>query len=62
MEQWLSKIERDVGVSSALATRLEVKQQLLRHIRDYSGAAKILKWKYLNPVRRIAIDADGTIH
>jgi transposase len=62
VELWLSKIERDISVSGTPRPGFEMKRNLVRHIHDYSGAVKILKWKYLNPVRRIVIEPDGTIH
>jgi hypothetical protein len=62
VELWLSKIERDISVNGAPMSGLEMKTNIVRHIRDYSGAAKILKWKYLNPVRRVVIEPEGTIH
>ena len=62
VELWLSKIERDISVSGTPRPGLEMKRNLVRHIHDYSAAVKILKWKYHNPVRRVVIEPDGTIH
>jgi DDE superfamily endonuclease len=62
VELWLSKIERDISVSGTPRPGLEMKRTLVRHIHDYGSAVKILKWKYHNPVRRIVIEPDGTIH
>jgi transposase len=62
VELWLSKIERDISVSGTPRPGLEMKRTLIRHIHDYNSAVKILKWKYLNPIRRIVIEPDGTIH
>jgi DDE superfamily endonuclease len=62
VEQWLSKIVSDISVSGAPAPVPELKPILMRHIRHYNKERKTLKWKYLDPTRRIISEADGAVH
>jgi hypothetical protein len=62
VERWLSKIESDISVGGAAAPVPELKRFLLRHIRHYNKAHKMLKWKYLDPTRRIISEEDGAVH
>jgi hypothetical protein len=62
VERWLSKIESDFSVSGVPAPIPELKRFLMRHLRHYNKAHKTLKWKYLDPTRRIIGEADGAVH
>ena len=63
MEQWLSKIEQDIDACAAQTSGADLKRKLMRHIRQCSGAPKTVKWKYFDPVTRIATDSDSsTVH
>ena len=62
IEQWLSRIERDIDVRGVRKSGAGLKSELMRHIRQYHNAPKILKWKYFHPARRLTIESDGAIH
>ena len=62
VERWLSQIERDIVAIGALNSGYDLNKKLMRHIRQYNKAARTLKWKHFDPARRMAIDADGTVH
>jgi transposase len=62
IEQWLSRIERDIDVRGVLNSGAGLKSKLMRHIRQYHNAPKTLKWKYFHPARRLSIESDGSIH
>jgi hypothetical protein len=62
VDQWLSKIERDIIASGMLNSGYDLNKKLMRHIRQYNKAPRTLKWKHFDPARRMAIDPDGTVH
>jgi hypothetical protein len=62
IEQWLSRIERDVDVRGVLNSGAGLKNKLMRHIRQYHNAPKTLKWKYFDQARRLTIESGSAIH
>jgi transposase len=62
VDQWLSKIERDIIVTGALNSGYDLNKKLMRHVRQYNKAPRALKWKHFDPARRMVIDPDGTVH
>ena len=62
VEQWLSRIERDIDVRGVLNSGAGLKSKLMRHIRQYHNAPKTLKWKYFDQARRLTIEPGGAIH
>ncbi|MDB6010458.1 MAG: putative transposase [Gammaproteobacteria bacterium] len=62
VDQWLSKIERDIIAIGALNSGYDLNKKLMRHIRQYNKAPRTLKWKHFDPARSMAIDPDGTVH
>jgi transposase len=62
IEQWLSKIERDIDACAVPISGADLKKKLMRHIRHYKRAPKAVKWKYFDPVTRITSDTDSTVH
>lgn len=62
IEEWLSKIDRDIDVCGVLNSGSCVKSKLMRCIRNYNKAPKTLNWKYFHPACRLMIESDGAIH
>jgi transposase len=62
IEQWLSKIERDIDASPVPISGADLKKKLMRHIRYCKRAAKTVKWKYFDPATRLTADSDSTVH
>jgi transposase len=62
IEQWLSKIERDIDASPVPISGAELKKKLMRHIRHCKRAPKTVKWKYFDPATRLTADSDSTVH
>lgn len=62
IEQWLSKIERDIDACPVPISGADLKKKLMRHIRHCKRAPKTVKWKYFDPVTRLTADSDSTIH
>jgi len=62
VEQWLSRIERDIDVRGVLNSGAGLKSKLMRHIRQYHNAPKTLKWMAFHPTRRLTIESDGALH
>jgi DDE superfamily endonuclease len=62
VERWLSRIERDIGARSGLHSGTQIKSKLMRRIRQYHNAPKILKWKYFDPAGRLTLEPSGVIH
>ena len=53
VELWFSKIERDVIARGVFTSVPGLKSKLMRYIRKYNEQPKPVKWKYLDPTRRI---------
>jgi transposase len=62
IEQWLSRIERDIDVRGVLNSGAGLKSKLMRHIRKYHNLPKTLKWKYFDQARRLTFESGGAIH
>jgi hypothetical protein len=62
VERWLSQIERDIVALGALDSGYDLNKKLMRHIRQYNKAARIVRWRHFDPARRMAIDPDETVH
>jgi len=62
VEQWFSKIERDVIARGVFKSVADLSRKLMRYIRHYNKAAKPVKWKYAEPTRRITPDSIVTAH
>ncbi len=53
VELWFAKIERDVIARGVFTSVNDLKKKLLRYIRHYNKAPKTVKWKYVDPSKRI---------
>ncbi|MCU0920059.1 MAG: transposase, partial [Burkholderiaceae bacterium] len=52
VENWFSRIQRDVISRGIFTSVKDLDKKLLRYIRQYNKDPKPLKWKYDNPQRR----------
>jgi transposase len=57
VDLWFGKIERDVIARGVFTSVKDLAHKLMRDIRHYNKAPKILKWKYCDPSRRISTDS-----
>jgi transposase len=64
VENWFSKISRDVIARGVFTSVGDLSRKLMRYIRHYNDRAKPIKWTYTDPSRRIATDlvSSGTGH
>jgi transposase len=62
VELWFAKIERDVIARGVFTSVPDLKRKLMRYIRHYNKAPKIVKWKYFDPSRRISPESVVTVH
>ena len=62
IEQWLSKIERDIEGSPVPISGTDLKKKLMRHIRHCKKGPKTVKWKYFDPATRLTTDSDSLLH
>jgi transposase len=62
VELWFAKIERDVIARGIFTSVADLKRKLMRYIRQYNRAPKIVKWVYRNPAHRITMDSGVTAH
>lgn len=62
VELWFGKIERDVMARGVFTSVKNLARKLMRYIRHYNKAPKIVKWKYCDPSRRISTDSVVTGH
>jgi len=62
VELWFAKIERDVIARGVFTSVNDLDKKLMRYIRHYNKAPKIVKWKYGDPSRRIGTQSPVTGH
>ena len=62
VELWFAKIERDVIARGVFTSVPDLRQKLMRYIRQYNKAPKTIKWRYCDPTRRITPYSAGTAH
>ena len=62
IEQWLSKIARDLDACPVPISGADLKKKLMRHIRHYKRVPETVRWRYSDPVTRVTTDSDGTVH
>ena len=62
VELWFAKIERDVIARGVFTSVKDLAKKLMRYIRHYNKAPKIVKWKYCDPSRRIRTQSGVTGH
>ena len=62
VELWFAKIERDVIARGIFTSVKDLARKLMRYIRHYNKAPKIVKWKYCDPSRRIGTESIVTGH
>ena len=53
VELWFAKIERDVIGRGVFTSVSDLKNKLMRYIRQYNKQPRTVKWKYFDPSRRI---------
>ena len=53
VENWFSKIQRQVIARGVLSSLTDLRRKLLRYIRHYNRTATPIRWIYSNPKRRI---------
>ena len=52
VENWFSRIQRDVISRGIFTSVKDLDKKLMRYIRQYNKDPRPLKWKYNNPLRR----------
>ncbi len=62
VELWFAKIERDVIARGVFTSVKDLSKKLMRYIRHYNKAPRIVKWKYRDPSRRIGSQLPVTGH
>lgn len=62
VELWFAKIERDVIARGVFTSVNDLDKKLMRYIRHYNKAPKIVKWKYCDPSRHIGTQLPVTGH
>ena len=53
VENWFSKIERDVIARGVFSSTGDLRKKLMRYIRRYNRNARPIRWAYSDPSRRI---------
>ena len=61
LEPWFAKIERDVVARGIFTFASDLKCKLLFYMRRYDTVPKTVKWKYVDPSRRITSHSAGTV-
>jgi transposase len=62
VENWFSKIERDVIARGVFTSVTDLKKKLMRYIRNYNQSPKPVKWVYRNPTHHITTVSAVTVH
>ena len=62
VELWFGKIERDVIARGVFTLVTDLKRKLMKYIRHYNKNPKVVKWKYVDPSRRITPESIVTGH
>ncbi|MCM3902594.1 MAG: IS630 family transposase [Pyrinomonadaceae bacterium] len=57
VEIWFSKIERDAIQRGVFTSVKDLSRKLMNYITQYNQAPKPIKWKYVDPRRRIHVSA-----
>lgn len=61
VENWFSRIPRDVITRGVFTSTKDLDKKLMRYIRQYNKLAAPLKGKYPNPMHRIRCDFSGSV-
>jgi transposase len=61
VENWFSRIQRDVISRGIFTSVKDLDKKLMRYIRQYNKNAKPLKWKYDTPANRIRCNSTGSV-
>lgn len=63
VENWFSKITRDVIARGVFTSVADLRRKIMRYIRQHNKNAKPIKWRYTDHRNRFAtIDSTGTSH
>jgi transposase len=63
VENWFSKIQRDVIARGIFTSVKDLARKLMRYIKHYNQKPKPIRWTYSNPKRRIgSTSSTGTVH
>jgi transposase len=62
VELWFAKIERDVIARGVFTSVPDLKRKLMRYIRQYNKAPRIVKWRYADPSRHLGAHSVVTGH
>jgi transposase len=60
VENWFSRIQRDVIARGVFTNVKDLDKKLMRYIRQYNKNPKPIRWKYDNPNRRIRCNSSGS--
>ncbi len=60
VENWFSRIQRDVIARGVFTNVKDLDKKLMRYIRQYNKNPKPIKWKYDNPNKRIRCNSSGS--
>jgi transposase len=61
VENWFSRIQRDVIARGVFTNVKDLDKKLMRYIRQYNKNPKPIKWKYDNPNKRIRCNSSGSL-
>ena len=61
VENWFSKLQRDVITRGIFTSVEDLSRKLLRYIRSYNKEPKPIKWIYRDPKKRIKPTTDSTV-
>jgi transposase len=63
VENWFSKIERDLIARGIFTSKGDLARKIMRYIKHHNVAPKPIRWTYSNPERRIrGIGSTVTVH
>jgi len=62
VENWFSRIERQVIARGIFTSVKDLARKLMRYIRLHNRSARPIKWSYRDPSHRITFDSNVTLH
>jgi len=61
VENWFSKVTRDVIMRGVFRSVADLRRKLMRYIRLHNEKAKPIKWRYADPRNRFASTSDSSV-
>jgi transposase len=62
IELWFANIQRDLLARGIFASLADLSRKICKYIRAYAKVARLFRWSYSDPSRRISANLTNDIH